>query len=366
VWLVAAVTWTAVEYFRSELFWLKFGWMGLGYAVVNFPVPAAGAAAVGAYGVTFIIVAMGAALAAPARDRRAGRRRSAGILGVWILLCLLPSPAPVPARPLTVRLVQATSDDEDTLFALSRPSGGPIDVLVWPEYSFTSDPREYAPLWAKLEQAPRENGCFFIFGAKDQWDPRDEAAFRNTAFVLDPEGRLVGQHVKNHTVHFVRDGVPGKEARAIDTTLGRLGVAICFDMDYPDVARRLAADGAELFLVPNMDPLEWGPMQRAQHRLMFQMRAVECGRWLARADVAGGTSIVAPNGREVARVATTEPVRLEGRVGRETGQTLFVRGGWRFGPACLLVLVGLCVWRGRRFHHGDTEGTEGARLKQDG
>ena len=77
-----------------------------------------------------------------------------------------------------------------------------------------------------------------------------------------------------------------------------------------DEARRLAQDRAELFVVPNMGPLEWGAVERQQHRLMFRMRAAECGRWLARADVAGGTSVVDPDGVETARVHVSDAVRL--------------------------------------------------------
>jgi apolipoprotein N-acyltransferase len=267
------------------------------------------------------------------------------LLAIWALVLAFPAPAVGPSHALTVRLVQAGSDDEDSLFALSRPAPGPpVDMIVWPEYSFSSDPQRDARLWQKLAAVARDNRAHLLFGAKEVIDPTDEAAFRNTAFLLDPQGRLVGRHVKNHTVHFVRDGVAGRTARAIPTSLGRLGVAICFDMDYPDVARRLAQDGAEVFLVPNMDPREWGPVQRAQHRLMFRMRAAECGRWLARADVAGGTSAVAPTGREVARVATSDPVKLDATVGRETGLTPYVRGGWRFAASCLLALGVLSSW----------------------
>jgi apolipoprotein N-acyltransferase len=81
---------------------------------------------------------------------------------------------------------------------------------------------------------------------------------------------------------------------------------------------------------------------------MFRLRAVESGRWLARADVAGGTSAVAPTGQEVARVRTDEATLLDVTVGRETSRTFFVRGGWRFGAGCLLALAGLGVWGMRR------------------
>jgi apolipoprotein N-acyltransferase len=342
-WMLAAVTWTAVEYYRSELFTLNFGWVGLGYGIVGARLPATAASWLGSYGLTFAVVTPGALMLQRFRAGRGGLPGALALMALWAVVLSMPAAIQAPEHALSVRLVQAGSDDEDSLFALSQPvPGRHVDVILWPEYSFSSDPRRDRRLWEKLKAVARTEHAYFIFGAKDVLNPQDEAAFRNTAFVLDPQGELAGRHVKNHTVHFVRDGVAGKEARAIPTALGRLGVAICFDMDYPDVARRLTQDGAEVFLVPNMDPLEWGPVQRAQHRLMFRMRAVECGRWLARADVAGGTSAVAPNGREMQRVATSEPVKLEVQVGRQTGRTPYIRGGWRFGQACLLALGILC------------------------
>lgn len=339
-WALAAVAWTAVEYYRSELFALDFGWVGLGYGVIGSRSAAAAASVLGSYGVSFGIVTLSALVLAGLRGGRRGRIRAALLFALWTVLLAIPTRPQSPKRGLRIRLVQAGSEDEESFLTLSRAvPGKPVDLVVWPEYSFMGDPHRDGRLWHRLQEVARSNRSHFLFGAKDLIDPADEAAFRNTAFLLDPRGELIGRHVKNHTVHFVRDGVAGKTARAIPTTLGKLGVAICFDMDYPDVARRLAEDGAEVFLVPNMDPLEWGPVQRAQHSLMFRMRAAECGRWLARADVAGGTSTVAPNGREMKRVPGSEPAKLEDVVGRESGRTIYVRGGWRFGQACLLALA---------------------------
>jgi apolipoprotein N-acyltransferase len=352
VWLLAALVWTGIEYLRSEPMWLNFAWMGLGYAVVNAPILASGAAWFGSYGLTFALVAFGALLgrqiSAARAWRCAERNRPAlyvgGMLLVWLLLLFLPCPVPTPDHPLSVRLVQANSEDEENLFGLSQPIAGRAwDVIVWPEYSFDRDPRRDPRLWSKLAGVAQANHAYLIFGGKDQFDLGDEAGFRNTAFLLAPDGRLVGTHVKNHPVHLVRDGVAGTRAQALLTTLGRLGVAICFDMDFPDVARRLAADGAEVFLVPSDNPAEWGPMQRVQHRQMFQMRAIECGRWLATADVAGSTFVVAPTGRILQSVRTTAPTALDTRIGRRTGQTLYVRGGWRFGALCLWGLIALCL-----------------------
>lgn len=343
LWLLAATLWTGVEYYRSEPFVLNFGWMGFGYGLVEFALAAKIASWVGSYGVTFLVAALGGLVA----DAWIGRRYAyyTGLIAVWIAFLMILLPVPRMEREMRVRLVQANSDDEDDLFYWSKPPAGlHTAAILWPEYSLTSDPQREPKLWAKVQAVARDNRSVFIFGAKDKIDSKDEAAFRNTAFVLGPDGQLLGKHVKNHTVHFIRDGVAGTESTAIQTPAGRLGVAICFDMDYPDVARRLAQDGAEVFIVPNDDPPEWGPIQRAQHRLMFEMRAAECGRWLARADVAGGTSVAMPNGRQLVQSSTSGAMAFDVGVGRSSARTPYVRGGWRFGPLCLWASIGLVAW----------------------
>lgn len=343
--ILAAILWTGVEVYRSELFILNFGWLGLGYGVVNSPVLAIAASWFGCYGLTFAIVAIASVIANVVFRGRRNVARPMVIFAAWLLLYAMPLPIPTPTHPLKVLLVQANSEDDQSLFSLSRvqPTAA-YDAIVWPEYSFVSDPTHQKQLWAKLQSVAIENHAYFIFGAKDEFNPADPAGYRNTAYVIDPTGHLIGRHVKNHTVHFFRDGVPGKIARAMATDLGRIGVGICFDMDYPDVARRLAEDGAEVFLIPNDDPAEWGPVQRSQHRLMFQMRAAECGRWLARADVAGGTSVARPDGSEAVRIGTSGPGSLSVTVGRLKGKTFFLRGGWMFGRACLGAIVGIVAW----------------------
>jgi len=343
-WLLAATLWTGIEYFRSELFILKFGWLGLGYGVIHSSVAAACASCIGSFGLTFLLVSLAGLIA----DKMAlGRKNLLVCAGLYILFIIaysIPLAAPLPERPLRVRLVQAASEDDQSFFSLSSPlPDRPVDIVVWPEYSLVSDPTRQPRVWSKLAEVARANHAYFLFGAKEEINQTDPAAYRNTAFLLDPNGELAGKHVKNHTVHFFRDGVPGTIARAIPTSLGRLGVAICFDMDYQDVARRLCEDGAGVFLVPNDDPAEWGPIQHLQHRLMFEMRAAECARWLARADVAGGTSVAMPNGRESVHVNTTGPAKLEVIVGRSNSKTLFVRGGWLFGPINLSAVVTFCL-----------------------
>jgi len=350
--ILAPVLWTGIEYFRSEPFPLNFGWMGLGYGVVNSPLAALIASWVGCYGVTFAIALIGVGLWQSVRSRRWSVACAVAV--AWLALLDVPLPTPHASNPLRVRMVQAMSDDEEDLYKFSRESPGfRPDIVLWPEYSLQSDPTRDPKVWSKLREFARTSGAFLIFGAKERIEGPVAETYHNTAFVLHPRGEIVGRHYKNHPVHFIKDGVAGEEARAIPTTFGRLGVAICFDMDYPEVARKLARDGAEVFLIPNMDPAEWGDVQREQHRLMFQMRAAECGKWLARADVAGGTSVTAPNGHEVARIASGEPGRLDSTIGRNNNLTIYVRGGWLFGPACLATSVLLLLASMRKPNDAD-------------
>ncbi|MHC4329197.1 MAG: carbon-nitrogen hydrolase family protein, partial [Planctomycetota bacterium] len=76
----------------------------------------------------------------------------------------------------------------------------------------------------------------------------------NTAVLLSPEGRLVGKYRK---VCLARDeyrkGIaPGRKFPVFDTPIGRIGMMICFDVHMPEVARGLAANGAEIIAMPIM------------------------------------------------------------------------------------------------------------------
>ncbi|WP_394796231.1 apolipoprotein N-acyltransferase [Armatimonas sp.] len=379
--VMAAVFWVGLEFYRAELFALNFGWSTLGYCVAGRPVFTPLAASFGVYGISFLAFFLGTLKG----------RALALATTLWAVACVVPLSAPQPERPLRVLLVQAYGDEE-ALFKLSAPPVGAaglpsvassatkgvppmknphgpkgpsqpqarqsprshrgdedLEVILWPEHAFHSDPRvpgklKFENYWPRLQALAQKNNAHLIFGAHVATGADSDKQYENSAFVLNPQGELIGVHAKNHPVHFVTDGIASQTAKAIPTTLGRLGVPICFDNDYPEVDRRLVQDGAEVLLVPNMDPNEWGSVQHAQHSLLFAMRAMENGRWLARADVDGGTSAVAPNGVEIAHVKNGEPQTLKVTLGRTSHQTLYSLGGWIFGPLCLIGAVSVVVF----------------------
>lgn len=71
----------------------------------------------------------------------------------------------------------------------------------------------------------------------------------NSAWLIDREGKLAGRYMKNHPVDYeiIRNKVkPGNEIPVFKTDFGTLGIAICFDIGWPEVWSTLASKGAEL------------------------------------------------------------------------------------------------------------------------
>ncbi|MEP6757433.1 MAG: nitrilase-related carbon-nitrogen hydrolase [Chthonomonadales bacterium] len=327
--VIVPILWVGVDYYRSEQFYLAFGWNQLALAGMGAPIIGNVAAIVGGYGITFLIVLYAAGIIQ--LKSIAGRTSliAIGMIG-WIIILSFPSDLPQPNNPIAVRLVQNPNDPNEMVTLSHKPGDEPVDVVIWPEYSFLEDPKSRPKDWDLPVSVAKSANTFVLFGAKRTVGE----TFQNTAYLLDPSGNEVGFAEKNHPVHFIKDGIASKRKSPITTTLGKLGVAICFDFDFPEVARSLVQQGAEVLLVPSMDPGEWGPVQREQHRLMFQLRAAENGRWIARADVAGGTSFVAPDGQQMIAVNTTDATTLTGTIGRERFRTLYSLGGWMIGLAC--------------------------------
>jgi deaminated glutathione amidase len=70
--------------------------------------------------------------------------------------------------------------------------------------------------------------------------------------------------------------VPGREPRVVDTPVGKLGLAVCYDMRFPELFRALSRQGAEMFVVPSAFTV---PTGRAHWESLLRARAIEnlCG-----------------------------------------------------------------------------------------
>ncbi|MFC6988304.1 carbon-nitrogen hydrolase family protein [Haloplanus sp. GCM10025708] len=76
----------------------------------------------------------------------------------------------------------------------------------------------------------------------------DDSGVRNAAAVLD-DGRWTDTYAKSHLYDAESEAfAPGDALPVIDTSAGRLGVMICYDVEFPEVARKLTLDGAEALI----------------------------------------------------------------------------------------------------------------------
>ncbi len=322
--VLAAAVWAGVEFFRAEIFTLTFPWITPGTGVPpNWITPI-----VGVYGVTFLIVLGNALLLTRWKQ------------GLAILLLLVPAVLTFPGVPepddqIRVGLVQDESAMIRQLKASSEPLLGKVDAVVWPEYSLG----RFEESTLEVGKAIAAQTGLFVASGLEEIDGQDH----NTAFVISTAG-IEGRHVKNHPVHFFADGVAGTVAEPVATQLGKVGTPVCFDCDHQDVIRKMTAKGAEFFLIPSLDKIEWSARQHEQHGVLFQHRAAENGRWLAVASSSGVTQIIDPRGQVRARLPLMDEGVLVGEIGRTDHRTIFQRGGWLLGPAMMWVTGAAMLW----------------------
>lgn len=95
----------------------------------------------------------------------------------------------------------------------------------------------------------------------------------NTAYLID-KGELVGSYRKLHLFSTMREDKflgPGNQTLVAETSIGRLGIAICYDLRFPELFRKLALEGAEIICIP----AEW-PKPRQEHwKTLLRARAIE-------------------------------------------------------------------------------------------
>jgi len=107
----------------------------------------------------------------------------------------------------------------------------------------------------------------------------------NTAYVMD-RGELLGRYRKLHmfsTMGEDRFLSPGDMSLVVTTSAGRLGIAICYDLRFPELFRKMALEGAEIICLP----AEW-PKPRQEHwRTLLRARAMENQLFVVAANCCG-------------------------------------------------------------------------------
>lgn len=150
-------------------------------------------------------------------------------------------------------------------------------------------------------------------------EPHEEKVY-NTAYVLD-NGELRGKYRKIHLFSLMQEDRSfdsGSSWLLAETSVGKIGVFICYDLRFPELARRLAVEGAEIMVVPG----EW-PKPRQEHwRTLLRARAIEnqlfviaanCCGVVGKLDFFGMSMIIDPKGDLLAE-AGYEPENITAEI----------------------------------------------------
>lgn len=336
-WAVSSgLVWAGIEYFRSELWPLACPWLGLGYSQMYNPPLLQSLSVWGVYGLSAFIAAANAAWALAARKARL----PAAVLFAALLLAFawgkhrlntLPADA---GAPIKVALVQAERADINKLvkFSLTKEAAG-ADLLLWPECSVmmpAADSPAYVSLIAGKLKASRAET---VVGVCVDENKARGVKRANFTLVLGRDKKTIGVYNKMHPVQFVETGLPeNKKPAPVVTPLGRLGTQICYDLAFEDGSRKIAAMGAQLLIVPTLDPAEWTEWQHRQHSDMSAARAVEAGLWLVRAASSGYSQVIDRSGGSRAELAAGKEGALVAEARLGAGGTFYTRAGWLFGP----------------------------------
>ena len=112
------------------------------------------------------------------------------------------------------------------------------------------------PGWlsAPIAEAAKKLGAYVVFGTYERGEER--GVVYNSAALIDPRGDVIGVYRKTHLFPTERKSAggwstPGQQPMVVETELGSIGLMICYDGDFPELARCEAIMGAEIICRPS-------------------------------------------------------------------------------------------------------------------
>ena len=176
----------------------------------------------------------------------------------------------------------------NTAEQMIRTAAKQADIVVLPEmfcclytnsaFRAAKEPKG-GRIWSALQKAAAENHIWLIGGSMPE---EEDGRIYNTCFIFDREGRQIARHRKVHLFDIAIEGgqhfresdtfTPGNSYTVFDTEFGKMGVEICFDIRFQELARITALAGAQVIFIPAAFNMTTGP---AHWELHFRGRAVD-------------------------------------------------------------------------------------------
>jgi apolipoprotein N-acyltransferase len=400
--LGAPCLWVTLELVRTHLL-SGLPWMLLGYSQYQWLPVIQIADLTSVYGVSFLIVLVNVALAELLlwAWRRFRLRQvpdfpwpapaAAALLLIvslaYGLAALREETRPEDRPTLAVGLVQPNIDQAhkwdqayrretlDRYARLTADAAKDVDLLLWPEAA-TPFLFEDEPVYrVEVSVLAHRHGAPLLFGSPAlRRHPDGRPYLLNSAYLLAPDGRIVGRYDKRHLVPFgeyiplhssvlffldkLVEGIGDFEAGAEATILrpvmrpGRpnpgIGVVICYEVIFPDLVRDFVAHGADVMTTITNDAWFGNSSAPSQHFAMVVFRAVENRVAFARSANTGVSGLIDPSGRVLLATPIFTEQAASGRIPLRTTLTFYTRYGDVFAYACVIITALLAIvadWR---------------------
>jgi predicted amidohydrolase len=165
----------------------------------------------------------------------------------------------------------------------------PYDVKL---FGSNAEP-ENGPAVSFMSDTARKHGVYLIGGsipeqAGHDYEKNEVFHVYNTSFVFSPTGEMIAKHRKVHLFDIdIENGIRFKESdffsagetlTLFDTKFGKIGLAICFDLRFPEMFRTMAKKGAEIIFLPASFNMTTGPVH---WELLIKSRALDNQLYLA-------------------------------------------------------------------------------------
>jgi apolipoprotein N-acyltransferase len=346
---LAPAVWVGLEMIRNRLF-TGFPWELLGYSQYEHLRLIQMADIFGVYGLSGLIVLCNCILAVgilswlelPWQDRTPARKtfnRAAAALAVLLaasgtyghLRMKAVDRAAAAAQQIRVAVIQGNIDQAqkwDPRFQVLttvkyrrlslEPSAKGADLIIWPEtatpFYFMDNPVLTDMVLAGIKSA----AAHFIIGSPSYAENNRQMIYHNSAYLVSPQGEIQGKYDKVHLVPFgeyvplkrflpfidklvaqVGDFKPGRRGQTLAWADRRVGVLICYESIFPELARATVRNGSDLLVNITNDAWFGRTSAAYQHLSMAVFRTVENRRCLARAANTGISGFVDAAGRIV-------------------------------------------------------------------
>jgi apolipoprotein N-acyltransferase len=376
--MLGGATWVGLEIARAHLLG-GYPWGLLGHTQWQRLELIQLADVTGVYGLSFVIVAVNVAAADALEAARRRRSRElpvscviafslvAGtfLYGAWRLTNAVPPTATVRVQIVHTAWTEQGPESAERLFRhlIELTSAVPpqnAELVVWPENSIRFYVQVAPQATESIGRLLSPRNQYLLAGGPHYGRDGSGWIYHNSAHLFDAQGQIVGRHDKSLLVPLAEEAIGalpsverafrrGSDTHPLHAGRSSLGVLVCFEAIYPQLARRLVLQGANVLVNVTNDHLIGAGA--AQQAAMAVFRAVENRVPLIRVSNLGPSLTVDPFGR-VATLPASQPGSVVSTLTLASGATPYNQVGDLFAFACAAISLACVVGRARTFVRG--------------